>query len=62
MYIKKSWISGAVITVGILVLSAVALLYSFTNIDIPGVVYIFIWLGGITGMKGIVSKIETNYE
>lgn len=58
MYIKKSIISGIVITLGVIVLTALAVLYCFTEIQIPGGVYIIAWIGCILAIVDIVDRIE----
>ncbi len=55
---KKSIMSGAVIVFGTAVLLILAVLYCFTEVQVPGYVYIFGWTGSILAVVDIVGKIE----
>lgn len=50
--------SGAVIAFGAAVLMVLAVLYCFTEVRIPGYVYIFGWTGSILAVVDIVGKLE----
>lgn len=58
MYIKKSVISGIVMVLGAVVLAILAVLYCFTEVQIPGYVYIIAWIGSILAVVDIVDRIE----
>ena len=55
---KKSIMSGAVIVFGTAVLLILAVLYCFTEVQVPVYVYIFGWTGSILAVVDIVGKIE----
>ena len=58
MYVRKSVICGVIIFIGVLFLSVLSILYCFTEINIPGVLYILAWGLCIFLMVKSVSKIE----
>lgn len=58
MYIKKSLVNGIIMTLGGIILAALAVLYCFTEFPIPGGVYIFAWMGCILSIVTIICKIE----
>lgn len=58
MYIKKSVICGVIIFTGVLLLLVLSILYCFTEINIPGVLYILAWVLCIFFVVKSVSKIE----
>lgn len=58
MSLRKSLLSGAVMGIGAAVLSIMAVLYCFTEVQVPGYVYIFGWIGSILAIVDIVGKIE----
>ena len=58
MYIKKSTLSRIVMLAGAFILAVLAILYCFTEINIPGIVYIFAWIGSIIVVMDVVSWIE----
>lgn len=58
MYIRKSVISRTVMFLGACVLLILAFLYCFTEIEIPGAVYMLVWSGCILTVVEMVGKIE----
>ena len=44
--------------IGAAVLLIMAVLYCFTEVQVPGYVYIFGWIGSILAIVDIVGKIE----
>ncbi len=58
MSLRKSLLSGAVMGIGAAVLLIMAVLYCFTEVQVPGYVYIFGWIGSILAIVDIVGKIE----
>lgn len=57
MYIRKSILEAAVLTVGIIVLIALAVLYCFTETNIPSAVYLISWLVCLYAMLAGTSEI-----
>lgn len=58
LYVKKSFLSGIVMIIGSMVLIVLAILYCFTEIHIPGLVYTIAWIGSILAVVDIVNRIE----
>lgn len=58
MSLRKSLLSAAAMGIGAAVLLIMAVLYCFTEIQVPGYVYILGWVGSILGIVDIVGKIE----
>lgn len=58
MYIKKSIISGFVMTLGGIILAVLAILFCFTEIQLPGAACISIWIVCIWAVRTIMHKIE----
>ncbi len=50
MYIKKSILEAAVFIIGAVVLCILAVLYCFTEVDIPSAVYLVSWVGCLYAM------------
>ena len=58
MYIKKSFISGMVLVIGVMILLAVAFVFGFTEIHVSKVVCALIWSGCIFTVTRIVDRVE----
>ena len=58
MSLRKSLLSAAAMGIGAAVLLIMAVLYCFSEIQVPGYVYIFGWVGSILPIVDIVGKIE----
>ena len=58
MSLRKSLLSAAAMGIGAAVLLIMAVLYCFSEIQVPGYVYIFGWVGSILAIVDIVGKIE----
>ncbi|HJD45202.1 MAG TPA: hypothetical protein H9909_00020 [Candidatus Mediterraneibacter norfolkensis] len=58
MYIRKSVLKAAVLTVGSIILAALAALYCFTETNIPSAVYLISWLVCLYAMLTGMSEID----
>ena len=58
MSLRKSLLSAAAMGIGAAVLLIMAVLYCFSEIQVPGYGYIFGWVGSILAIVDIVGKIE----
>lgn len=58
MHIKKSIISGFVLALGGILLAGMAILFCFTEIEIPNTVYIVSWTSCVFVIERIICKIE----
>ena len=58
MSLRKSLLSAAAMGIGAAVLLIMAVLYCFSEIQVPGYVYIFGWVGSILAIVDIDGKIE----
>ena len=60
MYIRKSILKAAVLTLGIIILTVLAVLYCFTETNIPSSVYLISWLvclhAMLAGTSGIARR------
>lgn len=50
MYMKKSILEAAVLIIGAIVLCILAVLYCFTEVNIPSAVYLVSWVGCLYAM------------
>lgn len=58
MYIKKSILSGAIMTMGAILLAVLAILFCFTEIAIPRILYITAWIVCVVFVVEAVGRIE----
>ena len=58
MYIRKSILKAAVLAVGSIILAALALLYCFTEADIPSAVYLISWLACLYAVFSGMAEID----
>lgn len=58
MYIRKSVISRIIMTVGACILAVLTVLFSFTEVEIPHMVYAVVWLGSIAAVTELVQAVE----
>lgn len=58
MYIKKSILSGMIMTFGACLLVILTILFCFTEIAIPRVLYIVLWVTCVIAVVETVSKVE----
>lgn len=58
MYIKKSILSGMIMTVGACLLVLLTILFCFTEVAIPRILYIVVWIACVVVVVETVSKVE----
>ena len=58
MYIRKEILSAIILSAGIIILTALAVLYCFTEVQIPSWCYGAGWFGCLFGMVSCEKKIE----
>lgn len=58
MYIKKSILSGMIMAFGACLLVILTILFCFTEIAIPRVLYIVLWVTCVIAVVETVSKVE----
>ncbi len=57
MHMKKSILEAAVLIIGAIVLCLLALLYYFTETNIPSAVYLVSWVGCIYAVRAGTERI-----
>lgn len=57
MYMKKSILEAAVLIIGAIVLCILAVLYCFTEVNIPSAVYLVSWVGCLYAMLAGTERI-----